>query len=208
MVTVALLTAYMERISAQLYEEVRQRFPGIVLRLLESFSVQHEDWLSTGRADVALVTRYRRPRAGKHEVLTVSDLMAVGNPRLGAGKDALSFRELAAAPLVLPAAPHGMRAHLEELARRQGVRLNVVLEADSLGAQKAVIGRGHCYAMWSEDLVRQWGVEMTFAAHRIVEPRLPRYVLLETTTHHPLSRAAREVTRILRRSVLDVHGTR
>ena len=56
-VTVALLTTYMRLLAADLFDEVRRKSPGIVLRLQEGFSVQHEDWLSNGWVDIALVTR-------------------------------------------------------------------------------------------------------------------------------------------------------
>ncbi|WP_439587240.1 LysR family transcriptional regulator [Hydrogenophaga sp.] len=205
-VTVALLTAYMRAVGPDLFEEVRRRFPGVVLRLLESFSVQHEDWLGTGRVDIALVTRYRKPSRDGQEVLAVSDLVVVGNPAIGGGGDTIPFRELASVPLVLPAAPNGLRVRVEEVARRLGIRLNVVLEADSVEAQRAIIARDRCYAMWSQHSVRQAGADTLFASRRIVEPRLPRYVVMQTTTHHPLSRASREVARILRRLVLAAHA--
>ena len=49
--------------------------------------------------------------------------------------------------------------------------------------------------------------DASFAARRIIDPRLPRSVMMKTTTHHPLSRASREVARILRRLVLAVHAS-
>ncbi len=205
-VTVALLTAYMRDVAPDLFEEVRRRFPGVVLRLLESFSVQHEDWLASGRVDIALVTRYRKPSRDGQEVLAVSDMVVVGNPAVGGGEELMPFKELASLPLVLPAAPNGLRVRMEDVARRVGIRLNVVLEADSIEAQRAIIARERCYVMWSQHSVRQSGIDAMFASRRIVEPRLPRYVVLQTTTHHPLSRAAREVARILRRLVLAAHG--
>ena len=205
-VTVALLTAYMRDVAPDLFEEVRRRFPGVVLRLLESFSVQHEDWLGSGRVDIALVTRYRKPSRDGQEVLAVSDMVVVGNPAIGGGGELMPFRELASVPLVLPAAPNGLRVRVEEVARRVGIRLNVVLEADSIEAQRAIIARDRCYVMWSQHSVRLAGIDTMFASRRIIEPRLPRYVVLQTTTHHPLSRASREVARILRRLVLAAHG--
>lgn len=206
-VTVALLTTYLRVLAADLFEEVRRQFPGIVLRLQESFSVQHEDWLSNGWVDIALVTRYRKPGVDRQDSLAVSDLMVVGNPDPGGASGSLPFRELATVPLVLPAAPNGLRVRVDEEARRRGLRLNVVLEADSVEAQHAIISREHCYALWSQDSVRLQRFDTRFVVRRVVEPRLPRYVMMKTTTHHPLTRAAREVARILRRLVLAVHAS-
>jgi LysR family transcriptional regulator, nitrogen assimilation regulatory protein len=44
----------------------------------------------------------------------------------------------------------------------------------------------------------------SFEARRIVDPELPRKVVMSTTTQRPLSRAAREVARIVRRLVASV----
>lgn len=206
-VKVALLTMYMRMVAADLFEEVRARFPGIVLRLLESFSVEHEDWLSNGWVDIALVTRYGKAGLDKQDVLATSDVMVVGNPDLGGDGDDLPFRALASVPLVLPAAPNELRLRVDEEARRRGFRLDVALEADSVEAQHAIISRGRRYALWSQHLVRLQRLDARFAARHIIDPSLPRCVLMKTTTHHPLSRASREVARILRRLVLAVHSS-
>lgn len=205
-VTVALLTHYMRTVAADLFAEVRQRFPAVTLRLQEGFSVQHEDWLATGWVDIALVTRYRKPAIKGQDLLGVSDLTVVGNPDLGGMGDVLPFDALAAVPMVLPAAPNGLRVRVDEEARRRGLRLNVVLEADSVEAQEAIISRERCYALWSQHSVARQRTEARFAVRRIVEPRMPRYVIMQTTTHHPLSRAAREVALILRRLVVAAHA--
>jgi len=206
-VKVALLTMYMRMVAADLFEEVRERFPGIVLRLLESFSVEHEDWLSSGWVDIALVTRYGKAGLDKQDVLATSGVMVVGNPDLGGDGGELPFRALASVPLVLPAAPNELRLRVDEEARRRGLRLNVALEADSVEAQHAIISRGRRYALWSQHLVRLQRLDARFAARRVIDPPLPRCVLMKTTTHHPLSRASREVARILRRLVLAVHAS-
>jgi hypothetical protein len=43
-----------------------------------------------------------------------------------------------------------------------------------------------------------------FQARDITNPTMPRLVVMSTTTHRPLSRAAREVAGIVRRLVLPV----
>lgn len=203
-VTVALLPSFMRAVAADLFDEVKQKYPGVVVRMLEGFTVQNEDWLSDGRADIALVARYRDV-GSNHDVLTASNLMLVGNPRRGSADTPLKFRELAKVPLVLPTAPNGLRVQMDDVARRLRVPLQVVSEANSLEAQKAIISRQRCYAVLSEHTVQQERLDDAFATQRIVEPTLPRCVVMATTTHHPLSRAAREVARILRRLVTPLN---
>jgi DNA-binding transcriptional LysR family regulator len=200
-VTVALLTTYMHTVAADLFDEVRERFPGITLRMLESFSVQHEDWLASGRVDIALVATYRPPRLEDGELLATSNLVLLGHAGLAARPGPIRFRDLAGLPLVLPAAPNGLRVRMDDVARRLGIRLNVVFEADSIEAQAALVRRKRCHAVWSESTAQSQAARLM--VNRIVQPSIPRYVVMRTTTHHPLERAAREVAQILRRLIVD-----
>lgn len=200
-VTVALLPAYMRAVAGDLYDEVKRECPGVVLRMLEGFTVQNEDWLANGRADIALGTRYRDAPGANMDVITGSHLMLVGNPRRGRPGRPVRFHELAKVPLVLPAFPNGLRVSMEAIARRLRLRLQVVSEADSLEAQKAIISRERAYAVLSEHTVRQERLDRDYDTQFIVEPKVHRFVVLSTTTHHPASRAIREVARILRRLV-------
>ncbi|MGB6105151.1 MAG: LysR family transcriptional regulator [Pusillimonas sp.] len=204
-VSIALLTAYMRAFAADLFDAVQHKYPGVTLRMVESFSAQHEEWLANGQVDIALITQYRALRFASNDVLAQSDLALVGKKPYGSGEPDIPFADLNNIPLVLPAVPNGLRVRMEEEALKQGIDLRIVFEADSLEAQLALIRRSRCYAIWSEHLMRQENYTGELHVRRIVAPALPRYVVLRTTTHHPLSRAAREVAHLLRRLISDAH---
>ncbi|MGB3290621.1 MAG: LysR family transcriptional regulator [Burkholderiaceae bacterium] len=207
-VSIALLTAYMRSFAADLFDEVQRQYPGVILRVVESFSAQHEEWLSSGRVDIALTTQYRALRVANEDVLAQSDLVLIGQKPLGPLNQDIAFRELDDIPLVLPASPNGLRVRMEEEALKQGIRLRIIFEADSIEAQLALVRRSRCCAIWSEHLARQENYVNKLYIRRIVEPTLPRYVVLRTTSHHPLSRAAREVAHLLRKLINDAHAVR
>lgn len=207
-VSIALLTAYMRAFAADLFDEVQQKFPGVILRVVESFSAQHEEWLANGQVDIALTTQYRELRIANEDVLAQSDLVLVGQKPHVSGKQIILFGDLNDIPLVLPASPNGLRVRMEEEALKQGIRLHIIFEADSIEAQRVLIRRSRCYAIWSEHLARQESQASELYIGRIIEPTLPRYVVLRTTTHHPLSRAAREVAHLLRRLINDSQNIR
>jgi DNA-binding transcriptional LysR family regulator len=200
-VTVALLPSLVRGIAGDMFEQVRQKFPRVRLRILEGFSSQIEEWLADGRADIALLSRYRNTHVGDEELLTASQLMLVGIPSKRRQPDTVKFKELANVPLVLPANPNGLRVAVDDAARRLGFKVEVVSEADSLEAQKEIISRQGCYAVLSPQTVQKEVASKLFEARRIVEPELPRLVVMLTTTQRPLSRAAREVSRIVRRLI-------
>lgn len=200
-VTVALLPWMMHRIAGDLYDEVRTHYPRIVLRMAEGFSSRNEEWLADGRADIALLGRYRGQPARGEEVLISTHLALVGLRSGAAGGDTIAFRQLAQVPLVLPSLPHALRAALNAVARRRHLKLNVTAEADSFEAQKAIVRRQGSFMVLSPQTFQRELAEGAFHARRIVEPAMPRLVVMMTTTHRPLTRAARAVAGVLQRLV-------
>ena len=200
-VTVALLPWMMHSIAGDLFDEVRKTYPGIRLRMIEGFSGRNEEWLADGRADIALIGRYRKTAARGEEVLISSHLSLVGPAGEKADRSTISFREVAKVPLVLPSTPHGLRVAVNAVARSKRLKMNVVAEADSFEAQKAIVSRQGCFMVLSPQTVGRELASGTVHAREIVEPRMPRLVVMSTTTHRPLSRAAREVAGIVRRLV-------
>lgn len=202
-VSVAMLPSQVQNLAGELFDQVRKVFPNVRLRLLEGFSSQIEEWLSDGRADIALLSRYQEDLAGGEEVLHKSHLMLVGIAGTGRKSETVAFNELPNIPLVLPAYPNGLRIAVDSAARRHHVKLRIVAEADSLLAQKKIIYREGCYAVLSAQTVDKETRQGVFEARRIVNPTLPRIIVMATTTQRPLSRAAREVARMVRQLVME-----
>jgi len=199
-VTIALPPSVMREVAADLYHEVRERQPGIRLRMLEGFSNQIEEWLNDGRADVAMLSRYRKTDAAREPVLVESHLVFVGVAPVNKRKT-IRFREAARLPLVLPASPNALRIALEDTARRLRVKLNVIAEADSLEAQRAILEREGCYTVVSRETAVKAVAQGQMHSRKLVEPHMPRLLVMATTSQRPLSRAGREVAAIARRLV-------
>lgn len=197
-VTLALLPSVTREMAGDLYQEVRKHHPEITLRMIEGFSNQIEEWLSDGRADIGMLSRYRGSIGAGEEVISRSHLVLVGVKAINDRKS-IRFRELARVPLVLPASPNGLRIAVNEAARRLRLRLNVVAEADSLEAQRAIIQGEECFAVLGFDTVAKDVAKGLLHSRTIVEPQLPRLLVMVTTTQRPLSRAAREVAALARR---------
>jgi len=144
-VTIALLPWMMDRIAGDLYDEVRTAYPRIVLRMVEGFSSRNEEWLADGRADIALMGRYRAQSARGEELLISSSLALVGPPEGAPRASTITLRQLAGVPLVVPSRPHGLRVALDAAARRKRLTMNIVAEADSFQAQQAIVRRQGCF---------------------------------------------------------------
>lgn len=200
-VRVGFMPSVAEMLVAVLYRRVSERFPDIRLRILEGSNGQLDEWVSTGRVDMAVLYRYGKSgRRGEQKLFDV-DTFLVGPPgdRL-TSRPTVDFAQLDGLPLVLPGAPNGLRVALDQLTRRQkaGFRLRVAMEADSLPIQRSMASHGAAYAVHGGVVVRRDVQAGIVSAARIVNPGLRRTLVLATTSQHPLSLAARETAMLVR----------
>lgn len=197
-VTVAALPSMMAVLAPQLFQHLRSHAPGIRLKLLEGFSDQVERWLSEGTADIGLLARYRPPRPGQDEALYRARVILLRGQSVPPLPPKLPFAALAGLPLVLPSRPNALRVILEETARKQKVSLEIVLEADSLEAQREVVRSCGCYTVVAEQALQGGAHARGLLASEIDQPELTRYVTAMVTQQRPLSRASRVVLQALR----------
>lgn len=195
LVMIGLLPSTAVPLVADLHAALREASPNIRLRVFEGFSNHVEQWLSEGRVDIGLLSRYRA--VGQADgVLVRVDLVLVGSPDAPPLPARTMFKEIAGLPLVLPAEPNGLRQLVEDTARRQGLSLRTVLEADSLNALKDLVRRCGCYTILAPHSLLPGGTR-PLQTSLLVDPMLVRQIVLATSRTRPLGRAARVVLRTL-----------
>lgn len=198
-VHVGVLPSLAPQLLPLLFADVRAGAPGVTLHATEGFSGNLDEQIANGRLDIAVINRYGTGAARGEEVLGTADTYLIGkagSPLLAG--DTVAFKALAGVPLVLPAVPNGLRVTLDQLSRRHGVRLDVVMSVDSSTSMKDVARSGHAYTLLplmavNEDLARR-----ALGAARVVKPGIRRTIALALTTQRPLSRAARHVASRIR----------
>lgn len=200
-VRVGFMPSVAELLVPTLFKLVRERFPGIKLRLSEGSNGQLDEWVSTGRIDMAMLYRYGKTSRRNEDALFVVDTFLVGAPGDAVtNQPTIGFAKLDGLPLVLPGVPNGLRVALDQIAKRQkqGFRLSVAMEADSLAIQRSMASHGEAYAVHGGVLVQRDVQAGIVTASRIVNPAIKRTMVLATTTQHPLTLAARETATIVR----------
>lgn len=195
-VRVGLLPSSVAMVARTLYARVRERLPGVRLHLSEGASGFIEEQLQEGRLDMGLLLREGPPSEIGEMVLVQAHLLVVGR------RDAPLMRqasvELAALedmPLIVPSRPHPLRARLDSLAEARNLRLNFSVEANSIRLQHEVAAAGGGYALTSGLFEEERDKVLTSA--RIINPILPRSVVLAHTLRRPHTLATREVQRLL-----------
>lgn len=204
-VHVGVLPSMARQLLPLLFSDLRERAPLVRLHIMEGFSGELDEHLSSGRLDLSVVNRYGSSAARGEDVLGTLETYLVGKPGhpLLSGKKVL-FRQLATLPLVLPAPPNGLRSTLDQLSRRHGVQLDVVMEVDTATAMKDVASSGHAFTLLPAMAVSQELQAGSVAAVPIVSPGIKRTIALSLTTQRPLSKAARLVATRVRQLAIKL----
>lgn len=129
-------------------ERYRSLYPQVALHIHEGFSGYMNEWLLSGRVDVAVI---HNPIPHKsleiQHLLTDRIYVVVPGPNSEGRKHwkpvkSYSVKDLTKLPLILPGRPHSLRLLAERTVARTGGNLNIVLEADGLPTIRSLIMRG------------------------------------------------------------------
>jgi len=186
-------------ISARLARRTVDRYPGISLCIVESYSGHLMEWLHRGEMDLALIYG---PSSDLH--MTVQSLgrdtiVAVGPRGSGlAQKKQVDIGWLLRQRLVLPSHSHGLRALIEHAAAKKKLKLDVKLEADSFRVLTSLVEEGLGYTLLPPSSVRNEVSSGRLETAAIAKPAPMRELTLASPIDHPGSTAIALVTELIR----------
>jgi Transcriptional regulator len=186
-------------ISARLARRTVDKYPGISLCIVESYSGHLMEWLHRGEMDLALIYG---PSSDLH--LTVQSLgrdnvVAVGPRGSGlAQKKQVDIGWLLRQRLVLPSHSHGLRALIEQAAAKKKLKLDVKLEADSFRVLTSLVEEGLGYTLLPPSSVRNEVASGQLETAAIAKPAPMRELTLASPIDHPGSTAITLVSELLR----------
>lgn len=198
-VDLAVVPGWAQPLISTLCSRLMRDYPRVKLRVHEAYSGQVEEWVASGRAEVAIFNRYRRGAVRGAETVMRGDMMLVG-PR---GHPALqhkevAFRALEGVALAAPVWPNGLTSVMVEHAARQGISLSFVMEGSSSAILREAVARSGLCTVFPRAFVEREMSGPSFAAARIVKPAIEQTTWLAVGTHRPASLAARTVARLVR----------
>jgi LysR family nitrogen assimilation transcriptional regulator len=185
-------------LSARFARRCVETFPGISLRIVESYSGHLVEWLHRGEMDLAII--YGRS-ADLH--LTVQSLgrdhiVAVGPRGCGLSRmKQVDIGWLLRQRLVLPSHSHGLRALIEHAAATKKIELDVQLEADSFRVLTSLVAEGLGFAFLPPSSVRSEVAEGRLEVAAISKP-MTRELIVASPIDRPASIATAAVTALLR----------
>jgi LysR family nitrogen assimilation transcriptional regulator len=189
-------------VGSRIVEEFVRRYPRVKLRLVDAFSGYVNEWLVSGRLDMAVINGARRSQHVRMEPLLTVDLFHVARrDMVEAGErneTTIQFDRLLTSPLILPGRHHGLRRQLDSAAQRQGRKLNVVVEIDALEALKDLVRRGVGPTVLPHGVILKEFTDAQLVVRRIVAPDVSMQFMLAYSLQRQTTLAMRELARVLR----------
>lgn len=176
-VTLGSLPSITNPMVGRLFKQLRERHPGVQLKVLEGSSGQVEEWLADGRVDIAILYRYGHAQPENEQALATVDSYLIGaiGDRLTAAPE-VAFSSLHELPFILPGVPNGLRTALDAIARQEHITLAPVIEADSLPLMRSIVAEARLYTVLPLHAVWTEVQEGKLQAAKIASPHLQRIV--------------------------------
>jgi DNA-binding transcriptional LysR family regulator len=206
-VRIGILPSTAHPLVTTVYERTRERYPRVTLSVREGQGGELDALLDSGAVDLAILFRAEKSALRDERHLATVDTFLVGSANNEVTRPAaIPFSRLDRLPLVLPSRPSPWRHLLDDVARRKGISLLVVLEADSITIQKQVAAKGGTYTILGPyammDAVRAGYLQ----ASRLVNPDLKRFVTLAMPKKGPLTLACKAVAQLIQQTAKDLEG--
>lgn len=135
MVSVGLPATTVSAIGLPLVRRIRERYPGVLLNVVEGMSGHIGQLMRMGQLDLAVLFSNDVARDLTIEPLMVEELFLIvpeGSALAPRRQTAIGIAEAADLPLILPTGSHGLRQRIAAEFDNRGLTVNVVAEIDSL----------------------------------------------------------------------------
>jgi DNA-binding transcriptional LysR family regulator len=206
-VRIGILPSAAHPLVTTVYERARERYPGVRLCVREGQGAEVDALLEGGAVDLAILYRGERSARGDEQHLARADTFLVGAANDEVTRSAtIPFSRLDRLPLVLPTRPSPWRHLLDEVSRRKGISLLVVLEADSMIIQREIAAKGGTYTILGPYAMMEDVRVGRLQASRIVEPDLKRFVTLAMPKKGPLTLACRVVAQLIQQTAKELES--
>jgi len=190
-----------------LLSAVRERYPGIVLYLNETYGTTLSELVMNGRMDFAVLYGGRSSVHGlAFRPLLRERLCLVGPASMASPPDPVPLHLIGEMDLFLPRPYNVVRKLVDDACAGIGLAPRIVAEIESAGTLRSVIGAGLGATILPESMAKQVVGSSPAWLCRIAEPVIEAPLALCQSDHLPLSEPAAAVHDILLDLVRDLPG--
>ncbi|MBD9454485.1 LysR family transcriptional regulator [Rhizobium sp. RHZ02] len=154
----------------------RERMPDKVLRVIDARTLFADELIDSGKADVAI--KLPLTESFPETPIVWEPLYCI--MRDNGSRGPISFRDVAALPLVLPARENPLRKLLERAAEKEGLVLNVVMDVDGFEPRREVVVSGYGVTIFGELSIPQDQMSSHLIARKIIDPDLTHPLVLRS----------------------------
>lgn len=192
-------------LAVHLTRQFREQLPKASLSIVEGLSLLMQEWLLTGRLDVALL--YNPSPSDELALcrLTSERLYLVGRRGGEASAAPIPLRMLADTPLVIPNRPHTVRMLLETAMAMIGQRPQIQMEIDSVAAILDLVAHGVGHAVLTEHAMLTATLPERYQLRQIVEPEVHSRLFLATAATRTTTRTQQAVQELVRAAVRQAY---
>jgi DNA-binding transcriptional LysR family regulator len=174
----------------RLVGRLQRELPNLRLRIAEGDSGRLAEELARGLVDIAMLVGVAPDNKVFHAEVLKEQLSLVGPPDCPlAGREAVSFAELQELPLILPGTEAGLRTGLTKAAAAANVKIEPVLEIDSIELAKQAVKTGAGYTILPPLAFRSEAGRGELIGFPIVDPELDQGVLWAVQPHWRVPRS-------------------
>ncbi len=188
----------------------RQQLPEASISISEGLSANMQEWLQTGRLDIALL--YNAMPAPDIEIAPLRDeeLLLVQARPPGLAEDPppppISLAAVAALPLVIPSRPNAIRMQVEAEMANIGCRPMVALEIDGVSAILDLVADGAGAALLSRHAVASSIRPSAYQMRAVTDPPLRTRLCLATSSLRPATLTQQTTQTLIRQTLLALNA--
>lgn len=201
-VAIGLPPSLSRALSVPIMRAVRQQLPQASVSICEGLSTNMQEWLTTGRLDIAVLYNAQPAPSIELSPLLEEDLFLVQLRPPGATQgtppNAISLADISRLPLVIPSRPNALRMLVETEMANLGLRPEVALEIDGVAAILDLVADGAGAALLSRNAVSSAQRPEVFQLHPIHQPPLRARLSIATSSQRPTTLTQKSCLNLLR----------
>lgn len=201
-VTIGLPVAVASLLVATLIKRLDEEHPLISLHFVDAFSETLTTRLHKKEVNCAVLYDNQKLNGLNTYPLLEQDLYLVMHPNNPLAKcTSISFKQLENVPLTLPSQPHSLRMLLDNAAKKEHIKLNVTIDADSLLLRKDLVKSNTASTIISKSSIYNEIKDGSLKVAYLTEPKMTRKLFLAMPTDRPCTNATLKVSEILKQEI-------
>ncbi|WP_342364368.1 nitrogen assimilation transcriptional regulator NAC [Terrarubrum flagellatum] len=187
-------------ISLALLKAVREKFPDVLLHIVEGFAVAFSELIMNGKLDMAIMHGAGPMRGVKFQPLIDEEFFLVASPAIklpGDGRDPIDVAALIDIPLLLPSRVNFVRRAVDTAFSSIHRAPHIVAEVESLDTLREAVADGTGCAILPWSVANQIAIPHRSAVFAIANPRIEDTISIGVSDQMALSEAAVAVRGVL-----------